>query len=182
MDFIRDFLYTYRYFTTSDKFLELLQRRYSPYRFFRIYLIPILGIYTWRHSFVVLRSELYSTIGGHQSNSGTSLSSLRLERITSTYLQYRVINVLKQWIEDHFNDFDDPALLDKLRSFIFATISMENPKWATCLEEIIHARLICNIVCPNLFLISYSPLLSHPSLLTYHSCRTREIKLSSLLA
>lgn len=74
---------------------------------------------------------------------------------------HRVINVMKKWIEDHFYDFEDHMLLDRLRSFIFVTVSMQNPLWATSLEEIIHEKLICSIVCIFfLFFIFFSSFLS----------------------
>jgi len=110
MEFIEDFLYTYRYFTTPEIFFELLQKRY-------IYNAPLICTPEERALFDDWRPPV----------------------------QLRVITVLKKWIEDHFYDFEDSVLLDRLRSFIFATISMENPKWATCLEEIIHSKLICSI-------------------------------------
>jgi hypothetical protein len=110
MEFIEDFLFTYRYFTTPEHFLEHLQKRY-------MYMAPLICTPEERNLFDDWRLPV----------------------------QLRVITVLKQWLEGHFHDFEDQVLLDRLRSFIFSTISMQNPKWATSLEEIIHARLICNI-------------------------------------
>jgi hypothetical protein len=109
--FIEDFLYTYRYFTTADCFLEALQRRY-------LYAAPPTCSAEEKAQYDEWRGPV----------------------------QLRVINCFKKWIEEHFHDFElDRALLDKIRSFIFSTISLQNPKWATSLEEIIHAQLICSI-------------------------------------
>lgn len=60
---------------------------------------------------------------------------------------FRVINVLKKWVENHVHDFSlDVEFIKKFVVFLDEVVAQDNQKWAEHLKKIVEARILKSIV------------------------------------
>nr|XP_049706995.1 protein son of sevenless isoform X2 [Helicoverpa armigera] len=121
LNLVRTFLTTYRSFCSPGELLELLIERFR---------IPE-------------PSEVYDTprttesIESVASSDAEKLSKNTAREDWKRYrkefqqpVKFRVINVLRHWVDQHFYDFErEPALLDKLREFLESVDGKPMKKW-----------------------------------------------------
>ncbi|KAH8400546.1 hypothetical protein KR222_006184 [Zaprionus bogoriensis] len=142
--FVRTFLTTYRYFCSPQQLLTLLIERFE---------IP--------EPSLVYQEQQTNSIGG--SGMGFGAPDFDKDASTATAMadsdkmlknsqredwkryrkefvqpvQFRVLNVLRHWVDHHFYDFEkDPTLLDRLLQFLNDVNSKSMRKWVDSVRKI----------------------------------------------
>ena len=120
-NFAKVFLTTYRSFCTPHQLLDLLVERFD---------IPE-----------------YPFSSGNESGPTLELSAVdreKAKRFRNEYMkpvQFRVLNVIRQWVDHHFYDFRrDLTLLDKLNVFLDRIRGKSMRKWLDSIHKIIRRR------------------------------------------
>jgi len=163
--FMKTFLTTYRSFCTPIELLDLLIDRFH---------IPD----------PELLSDRPPDCDQDQSDKSCKMRYAQdLKRFRKEYsqpVQFRVLNVLKHWVDQHFYDFsEDCDLLHRLTSFLDEITGKSMRKWVECISKVVQRRLDNDEGAKEIvfdFDKSPPPLETHiknpqddwPELLTYH--------------
>jgi len=163
--FMKTFLTTYRSFCTPIELLDLLIDRFH---------IPD----------PELLSDRSVDCDQDQSDKSCKMRYAQdLKRFRKEYsqpVQFRVLNVLKHWVDQHFYDFsEDCDLLHRLTSFLDEITGKSMRKWVECISKVVQRRLDNDEGAKEIvfdFDKSPPPLETHvknpqddwPELLTYH--------------
>merc|ERR1719319_860926 len=124
--FMKTFLTTYRSFSSPTELLDLLIERFH---------IP--------------DPEISDKSEDGDSDVTDKFCKMRyaqdIKRFRKEYsqpVQFRVLNVLKHWVDQHFYDFsEDTELLHRLTSFLDGIQPKSMRKWVECISKVVQRRL-----------------------------------------
>lgn len=120
---LRVFLTTYRSFTTPQQFLELLMRRYR---------IP---------SEPAVASGSLPSGDSEQAQAAYRESLARFRKGYVKPVQFRVLNVIRHWVDHHYYDFQrDVELLRKLEEFLDSIKGKAMQKWVESILKTIKRK------------------------------------------
>ncbi|KAI5640411.1 rasGEF domain-containing protein [Phthorimaea operculella] len=121
LNLVRTFITTYRSFCAPHTLLDLLIERFQVPEPQEVYTTP--------------QPEESIEVVGSSDADKLSKNTAREDwkRYRKEFLQpvkFRVINVLRHWVDQHFYDFErDPTLLEKLRNFLESVDGKPMRKW-----------------------------------------------------
>ncbi|GAB6020519.1 hypothetical protein CHUAL_003203 [Chamberlinius hualienensis] len=124
--FVRTFLTTFRSFCQPQELLDLLIERFDI---------------TEPPSQNLSDDEIISIEHEEMWQSTVREDLKRFRKEYSQPVQFRVLNVLRHWVDHHFYDFErDPSLLVKLQSFLERIKGKSMKKWADSIAKIVQRR------------------------------------------
>lgn len=123
---VRTFLTTFRSFCQPQELLDLLIERFD---------IP--------EPLVLLGSDEDLDLIERENLKNCVREDLkRFRKEYSQPVQFRVLNVLRHWVDHHFYDFErDPSLLHKLQSFLENVKAKSMRKWVDSITKIVQRRI-----------------------------------------
>lgn len=140
--FVRTFLTTYRYFCSPQELLQLLIERFN---------IPDPSLVyqdQQQNDKDMMMIGIGMSIGiGCETDKIIHKNSQREDwkRYKKEYVQpvqFRVLNVLRHWVDHHFYDFEkDPALLEKLLGFLETVNGKSMRKWVDSVLKIVQRKV-----------------------------------------
>lgn len=122
--FVRTFLTTFRSFCQPHELLDLLAERFE---------IP-----------EPPPPPLADQAEGAEAEAARNLHRECLKRFRKEYsqpVQFRVLNVLRHWVDHHYYDFErDASLLEKLRGFLDRVKGKNMRKWVESINKVVQRR------------------------------------------
>lgn len=131
--FVRTFLTTYRYFCSPQNLLSLLIERFNIPE-------PSLVYHDNHHAYDkdVINCETEKI---HKNSQREDWKRYKKEYVQP--VQFRVLNVLRHWVDHHFYDFEkDPLLLEKLLVFLENVNGKSMRKWVDSVLKIVQRKVI----------------------------------------
>ncbi|XP_067620371.1 protein son of sevenless [Eurosta solidaginis] len=129
--FVRTFLTTYRYFCTPQNLLTLLIERFNIPDPSLVYQDSVQG--TDKDTLSCDTDKL------HKNSQREDWKRYRKEYVQP--VQFRVLNVLRHWVDHHFYDFEkDPTLLEELETFLGLVNGKSMRKWVDSVLKIVQRK------------------------------------------
>ncbi|XP_037957376.1 protein son of sevenless [Teleopsis dalmanni] len=129
--FVRTFLTTYRYFCSPQNLLTLLIERFN---------IPDPSLVYQDNQLGLDKDPLNcDTDKMHKNSQREDWKRYRKEYVQP--VQFRVLNVLRHWVDHHFYDFEkDPTLLENLLHFLENVNGKSMRKWVDSVLKIVQRK------------------------------------------
>ncbi|XP_045487201.1 protein son of sevenless isoform X1 [Pieris rapae] len=133
LNLVRTFLTTYRSFCSPAELLDLLIERFHIPEPSEVYDTP-------RTSECV--EEMSASSDAEKLSKNTAREDWkRYRKEFQQPVKFRVINVLRHWVDQHFYDFErDPALLEKLKEFLESVDGKPMKKWVQSVLKIVQRK------------------------------------------
>ncbi|XP_055372277.1 protein son of sevenless [Condylostylus longicornis] len=126
--FVRTFLTTYRYFCAPQELLQLLIGRFN---------IPDPSLVYQDN--LQNSDQNMETDKIHKNSHREDWKRYKKEYVQP--VQFRVLNVLRHWVDNHFYDFEkDPSLLSKLLDFLSTVNGKSMKKWVDSVLKIVQRK------------------------------------------
>ncbi|XP_026317424.1 protein son of sevenless-like, partial [Hyposmocoma kahamanoa] len=133
LNLVRTFLTTYRSFCSPGELLDLLIERFNIPEPSEVYDAP-------RQTDSI--ESLASTDSEKLSKNTTREDWKRYRKEFQQPVKFRVINVLRHWVDQHFYDFErEPALLARLRAFLEGVDGKPMRKWVQSVLKTLQRRV-----------------------------------------
>ena len=149
--FVRTFLTTYRSFCSPQELLDLLVERFNipePQLFYDDNKETSESDKTIKNSqredWKRFRKEYCQPVQFRYENRSFSLW-FKLNFVIQLKLVFRVLNVLRHWVDHHFYDFErDATLLEKLHHFLDTVNGKSMRKWVDSVLKIVQRKCDSN--------------------------------------